>query len=1560
MGRSISSLRGQTPLEGEGAKGGNNTCAIEITMLMNLMEKINKEYDHRLTEINDLKDKLERAYERIDSLSAILEDEQIDSATKTAEIQSKNQQIKTLESQLTRLKDKDVLEQREIEKARLRVEENRQRFFGHAAGETYLNYDTATVKSERNNDEDSTKSSKVRFDTRQYSIQDIAQMLPPMGVKEYDFDIEMWLDNVERLIQAYDIDQKAVMAAIPQKLAGTVQKWYQRSVMPNTAWSECKQIMIDYFRKSEGTVDIVQTLLHRTKSKEQSLSDFYMDMDNVSKGLVPDAMFCPMVMRQSGVSQLSKEAYKGETMSRLKLWKLIQQIERMQELNKYDQVAEPRKNQDEYRLAGSSRYTSSEVTRSSRSISPARTSRSISPARTSSTDTVNKIKVCTECKRTGHWSQFCPTTTKCYKCGQKGHFAKNCAIEAIDEEPKSSHSDCRSVKSDNSNETVVNVNWDARVQTQCEIEGKSRQITALVDTGASVSFINIKILSKVELDKFIDLIKGSTFKLTSASDNKIKVLGSVKAKVVLKRKVYLHDFLLVDRRDTHYDMLIGRDFLLTNKLNQVNLGFHLKSILIDKSRSVKSVQISPMSDIRFYLVDTPMRRYVRSQKKLSLKIPDTIKEEQHELFSIEIGPDNSIELVVGDTAHTTQYLKTIEKIFVENYLTQPVIDTPVRHEIKIKVKSDKVVSAKPRRMGWTEREAVRKQVQELLDDDIISESDSEFASNIVLVKKKNGKLRMCVDYRKLNEIIEKDRFPMPVIEDALQKLSGKRYFSSLDLRNGFYHVDVEEDSRKFTAFVTQDGQYEFKKMPFGFANAPAAFVKYLSKVLRKFLYCDEVIVYMDDILIATETIERHLELLTEILRELAKNKVKLQMEKCTWLQEKTDFLGYSVNAAGIQLNSTHVDSIKSYARPIDVKSVQRFVGMASYFRKFIEDFKGKVAPLQLIIKNKEFKWSKEHEDSFQTVIKALIDGPVLKIFNKDAETELHTDASSAGYGAILMQRCNEDGKFHPVSYFSKKTTAPESKLHSFELETLAVVYGIKRFRNFLLGKRFKLVTDCNAMKLTLGKREVSPKIERWALFLEEYDFELEHRAGDRMKHVDALSRQQVLIQDEINETEETGEENGEGSDLFVSKIVLAQGRDENILTMIDSVNSGTLKGYEIREGILYHVDGTKLQMVVPLEMQNGVMVKMHDQLGHFGVKKTVNNIKRYFHFAGMTAKVEAYIKGCLMCLQYNSKVHKKEHYMHLIEREPKPLHTIHIDHVGPIETTKRGHLHILVVVDAFTKYVRLYPTKTTNSTEVIRHLENYFRAYSVPCRIVSDRGTAFSSAKFSDFCKKYKVHHIMNATACPRANGQVERFNRTLLPLLAKKKSETGQEWDQLMWCCERSLNNMVSSTTNKAASELLYGTRISIGDESDIEKWIDQLNNDNIEPEIDRDEEFRLAKARIDASQLYNKEKYDEGVVREHKFEQGQLVLIKTRPTGKCNKLTEKFRGPYIITKVLDKDRYVVSDIDDWQQTGRRYLAIHDSSRLKLFELRMEDVSLRDVSFNEEQLDLNEMHTAN
>lgn len=394
---------------------------------------------------------------------------------------------------------------------------------------------------------------------------------------------------------------------------------------------------------------------------------------------------------------------------------------------------------------------------------------------------------------------------------------------------------------------------------------------------------------------------------------------------------------------------------------------------------------------------------------------------------------------------------------------------------------------------------------------------------------------------------------MPLIEDQLDRLQDARVFSTLDLKDGIFHVPIEEDSVKFTAFVVLDGQYEFLKVPFGLCNSPAVFQRHVRAVFRQLIASGTVLAYLDDLIIPAVSEEGGLEKLSVVLKVASNYGLVINWKKCELLVDKVEYLGYIVEAGQIRPSHRKTVAVAKYPEPRTVEQVQSFLGLTGYFRKFIPQYAIHARPLSQLLKNNvKFEFGKEQRDAFERLKDALIENSVLKLYRVGAETELHTDACMNGLCVVLLQKDSEDGKFHPIYYASWKTSPAEEKYTSYELEMLAVVKALKKFRVYLLNIEFQIVTDCSAFVWTMKKKDLCLRVSHWALLIDQYNYKIEHRPGTSMRHADALSRnpvQVMLVQ--------------KGRDELIDQIRKAQQNDPELCKLIDTVRAGKNKEFSL-------------------------------------------------------------------------------------------------------------------------------------------------------------------------------------------------------------------------------------------------------------------------------------------------------------------------------------------------------------------------------------------------------------
>ena len=393
----------------------------------------------------------------------------------------------------------------------------------------------------------------------------------------------------------------------------------------------------------------------------------------------------------------------------------------------------------------------------------------------------------------------------------------------------------------------------------------------------------------------------------------------------------------------------------------------------------------------------------------------------------------------------------------------------------------------------------------MLESGVIRESVSPWTSPVVLVKKKGGELRFCVDYRKLNRITKKDRHPLPRIDDLLDSFQDATCFTTLDLASGYWQIEMDPEDREKTAFITDDGIYEFNVMPFGLTNAPATFQRMMNRVFTK-INGDFVVVYLDDLNIYSRNFNEHLKHLREVFERLRNANLKLKAKKCHFFKKELEFLGHIISEDGVKPDPDKVSAVKNQPVPNNLKELRQFLGLASYYRKFMEGFARIAAPLnQLMRKDTAYYWTDEQQQAFEKLKQRLIEAPILAHPDFDEPFIIMTDASKIGLGAVLSQK-NKDNKEVVIRYASRRTNDAEQNYAATNLECLGVVWAVQYFRKYVAGTLFQIITDHSAITSLMKTKDPRGQVARWITILQEYSFEVIYRPGRIHSNVDTLSR----------------------------------------------------------------------------------------------------------------------------------------------------------------------------------------------------------------------------------------------------------------------------------------------------------------------------------------------------------------------------------------------------------------------------------------------------------------------
>lgn len=1053
----------------------------------------------------------------------------------------------------------------------------------------------------------------------------------------------------------------------------------------------------------------------------------------------------------------------------------------------------------------------------------------------------NSQPICYSCGIKGHKSTLCPNREKgkqCYGCKGYGHVHANC--------PKNPRNASRfDPKFATSDKTVTPVSCQSIPANPMHVQIvlADKIFSALCDTGSEVTIINETTYLSIGSPR----LNHSQIIFSGIGRDKVKSLGYFQDSVKIQNlsiPVKIHVF---ENDRTPIDVIIGKDLLEQTRFTFDKDGIHFLGL--NCNDDVDRVLIANINQICNVLEDQPSR---------------------------------------FDFSHisNTDVRDEVQKL-ITSYKSNKIKDTEIQMSILL---TDEIpVAQRSRRLPLLEQKIVENQIQDWLNDGIIKPSCSDYAAPIVLCKKKNGDHRLCIDYRKLNRKMIKDKFPLPLIEEVIDKLENSRVFTSLDLKNGFFHVPMDPKSTKYTSFVTHEGQYEFLRVPFGLSNSPSVFQRYIYSVFRNLIRSNTLIVYMDDLVIPSNDEIEGLQKLRLVLETAADYGLELNLKKCQFLQRKIEFLGYVIENGTIKPSPLKTRAVQNFPQPKTPKQVQSFLGLTSYFRKFIENYALIARPLSDLLRdNIEFKFGPEQISAFNRLKNILSEEPVLHVFRQGYPLELHTDASALGFGAILLQK-SDDGQFHPIHYFSRKTTVQQEKYSSYELEVLAIIEALQKFRPYLLGTKFKIITDCDAFEKTMHKKDLPAKIARWALMLEDFDYEVCHRPGKQMKHADALSRYPVLVISSNDISQKV--KNAQDQDEFIS----------NIKSLIEKTPSDE---YILQNRILYKLYKGLELLVVPQMMQKEIVLNAHS-LGHFGVQKTESIVSREFYIPQLTKLVQEVVSNCIPCILSSKKSGKQEGLLHPIPKGDEPLNCYHCDFLGPLPSTKKCYKYLFTVIDAFSKFVWIYPVRSTSTRDALERLLLQQTTFGNPSRIITDKGSAFTSTEFETFCQEQSIEHITITTGVPRGNGQIERIHGTLIPVLAKLSIDDPTQWFKFVPRLQRILNSTTTRSTKFTPFEVLTGVKMKQKEDLQIKQLLDEEHILKVfeEREILRNE----AKQNISRLQAENVKQYNKRRKPAHKYKLGDKVAIQRTQFGTGLKLRPRFFGPYEITKINPNDRYEV-----------------------------------------------------
>src|SRR5512142_1521282 len=1051
----------------------------------------------------------------------------------------------------------------------------------------------------------------------------------------------------------------------------------------------------------------------------------------------------------------------------------------------------------------------------------------------------------------------------CFNCFEPGHFADKC--------PKPRRQQGQAPpRSNNGGKNVIrgrvnHVTAEDVLTTPDVIVGTflihSIPATILFDSGASHSFISVPFVGKNQLG--VERLRNPLLITTPGGVMTAKYYSPA-VPIEIQGIPFPSDLILLDTKNL--DVILGMNWLAQFQ------G------VVDCARRTVTLYRGPEQPVVFFAPPTSVRSSELHQIGLS-EIP--IVREFGDVFPEELPgmpPKREIEFRIDLVPGTTPLHK------------------------------------RPYRMAANELAEVKKQLEELKEKGYIRPSTSPWGAPVIFVEKKDKTKRMCVDYRALNEVTIKNKYPLPRIDDLFDQLKGATVFSKIDLRSGYHQLRIREEDIPKTAFITRYGLFECTVMSFGLTNAPAFFMNLMNKVFMEFL--DKfVVVFIDDILIYSKSEEEHEQHLRLVLEKLKEHQLYAKFSKCDFWLTEVKFLGHVVIAQGVAVDPSNVESVTKWTPPKTVSQIRSFLGLAGYYRRFIENFSRIARPMtQLLKKDEKFKWTAECDKGFEELKKKLVSAPVLNLADQTKDFQVYCDASRHGLGCVLMQ---ED---RVVAYASRQLRPHEGNYPTHDLELAAVVHALKIWRHYLIGNRCEVYTDHKSLKYIFTQPDLNLRQRRWLELIKDYDMSIHYHPGKANVVADALSRKSyctaLCIEGMCEELRQEFEhlnmgivEHGfvaalEARPTLVDQVRAAQVNDPEIAELKKNMRVGKARDFlEDEHGTIWM--GERVCVADDKEVKDLILTEAHQTQYsiHPGSTKMYQDLKEKFWWVSMRREIAEFVALCDVCQRVKAEHQRPAGLLQPLQIPEWKWEEIGMDFITGLPRTSSGHDSIWVVVDRLTKVAHFIPVHTTYTGKRLAelYLSRIMCLHGVPKRIVSDRGSQFTSKFWQKLQEELGTRLNFSTAYHPQTDGQTERVNQILEDMLRACALDFGGAWDKSLPYAEFSYNNSYQASLQMAPFEALYGRKCR------TPLFWDQTGERQLfgtEVLTEAEEKVRTVRERLRIAQSRQKS-YADNRRRELTFEAGDYVYLRVTPLRGVHrfqtkgKLAPRFVGPY---KILER----------------------------------------------------------
>lgn len=1121
----------------------------------------------------------------------------------------------------------------------------------------------------------------------------------------------------------------------------------------------------------------------------------------------------------------------------------------------------------------------------------------------------------------------------------------------------------------NDNLECAKRSFSARVRVKLQ----NKDVNAVIDTGAGRSVIDIGSLEHIGL---VDGVQKTKDGLVNASGDEMNVLGMVKIDVkLLNMRNVTHEFMVINTK-SFKNILLGRDFMerfnivtfdfsrhrvklgtvwvdcikslsspvkvrlvsptnvparcekivavrCPKKYSILDLDFEQKvisaGVYVSKARVVPDVNgvfylsILNVSDSQVSLNGRKVLGYVDKVGKTVGSVPvdyinsvDEWELENNHLKGAKFGSN----LSKSEKSALTDLIRKYSNVFARN--PKKPKQTSVIHPI---VTGDALpVKSRYYRVPVAWEKEINQQVQEMLDNEIIRHSASPWNSPIILVKKKDDSMRFVCDFRGLNNVTKKDTYPLPHIRDVIDKMHRSKYWTTLDAASAYWSMPLKEEDKEKTAFATPRGKYEFNVTSYGLTNAGASYQRLMDVTLSG-LSSHRILAYMDDVIIFSRTFREHLSDLELVFQRFDKANISLKASKCVFGHEKVDFLGFELSELGIKPQKRLTTAIEEFKRPECKKEVKSFLGMANFYRTFIQNFAEISHPLnRLTSDNVDFKWDESCQIAFDTLKRKLCSEPVLAFPQIGQQFIIEVDASDVAFGGILIQK-GDDGMLHPVAYFSDSVNKSQRNWAPTTKEAFALILAVRHWYVYLAGNHFVLNSDHNPLVYLRDQKDPRGKFGRWIMELEEFDYEINYIPGPKNFKADALSRNRGACDDQ---PPSKFEENIYSIDdvPFLDQIKEAQSEDDVISAVTrciaenKPISTGRLKRVQNQLRIENGVLKKSGRPVVPASLRSFVLSEVHD-IGHFGVEKTYGLLKGRFYWPSMFQYVKLYVGACETCQKSKCDTSPPKAPLLPMVIPSKPMEFIAMD-IAYMPMDNDGYQYILLIGDIFSKYIDAVPLRDQTANAIVRAFEvNWLYFHGNPDYLLSDQGSNVDGETVRTFCDNFRIEKRRSSAYHSQGNGFAERNIRNVKDilrstLLHRRLNQT--KWRKLLPELVFALNTSESKAIQCIPYKVVFGrdailpidVKFDIGERRQLMDVVTAKEYSD-EHQLPIQDMYNTVIDKLKLSKQVMMRQYNKNL-RFNDYQEGDKVWLQVKyyKTGVNRKLAPRRGGPWVVARKL------------------------------------------------------------